>query len=454
MRKGIKRLDIKMSLLLIVLSLCLTVKVKAASFDCGKATTKVEESICADAELSRLDEELASAYNDAMKKVSDPAPLMQEQRDWLKERNLCNEVSCLGNRYRQRLAVLSKLQTGFVTIYPEDISEFKVDCSKAKSIAEKIICKQFGSPSEQNGIATWQKEMLPILQWALMRSKDKQKLLESQRQWQKEVNACNDFRCIVDAYSQRSPELIAMWERPGQCYVLKPLAISEDMLQLDADGNVQTIEPVCQAMEENLNQFCDQPPMVCGLKVAPRFQQQITVPEWLSLDPEANRALIEEFIRAPWQGASDKETEQRIWEHERPKVESALAAKRLTFSETRLDLYNLGRAQLAYRLDYGTCNSDNQQLSNNAEWEAPVQIQHAPAVIRSLFTEYLPLDSGTANEAFLYGEKTYTYIRDRGDASLYIDCHERWTNPGADKVRLTMRNKCRLGYQSIKEESK
>lgn len=38
--------------------LCLVaVPVQAASFDCGKAGTKVEKLVCADAELSKLDED-------------------------------------------------------------------------------------------------------------------------------------------------------------------------------------------------------------------------------------------------------------------------------------------------------------------------------------------------------------------------------------------------------------
>ncbi len=41
------------------LVLCLVIgQLQAASFDCGKAGTKVEKLICADAELSKLDEKL------------------------------------------------------------------------------------------------------------------------------------------------------------------------------------------------------------------------------------------------------------------------------------------------------------------------------------------------------------------------------------------------------------
>ncbi|MBI5556782.1 MAG: DUF1311 domain-containing protein [Deltaproteobacteria bacterium] len=464
MRNKIGRSKIGKGLFLALLPLCLGGRVEGASFDCSKATTPVEKLICATPESSILDEELASAYTEALKKAREPALVKQKQRAWLKERNLCNDSSCINDHYRQRLAVLSQVITGFPTIFPADISEFKIDCAKADSKAKKIICKQDGSPLEQEWLARLDREMLPELQWALMRGRDKQKILDTQRQWQQKRDTCeNALGCVVDVYSKRRMELKATWERPDQCYVLKPLSDAKDKPQVDADGNVQTIEPVCQAMEENLNQFCDQPPMVCGLQVAPRFQQLITFPEWTPLGPEANLVLIEEFIKAPREDSPNKKAPQKMWEAERPKIEAALAAKRLTFSEARLDIFNLGTLQLAYRLDYGTCRADNPQLANKDEWgrrakSAPIKIQHAPAVIRQLFKDYSPIGSGTVQETFLYGGKTYTYWMMRGEEQynypLYVNRHERWVNPVSLEVHLTEHNKCRFDYQPNKEESK
>lgn len=47
----------------------------AASFDCAKASTLVENAICANPELSRRDEALASLYQAALKQ--DPAQVAQ-----------------------------------------------------------------------------------------------------------------------------------------------------------------------------------------------------------------------------------------------------------------------------------------------------------------------------------------------------------------------------------------
>lgn len=96
-------------LLLILLGwLMLSFAAHAASFDCGKAQSKVEKMICADAELSRLDEEIAKVYGDVLKKYPDEALLKKQQRGWLKVRNRCKDFSCLGDNYRGRLAELNE----------------------------------------------------------------------------------------------------------------------------------------------------------------------------------------------------------------------------------------------------------------------------------------------------------------------------------------------------------
>lgn len=79
----------------------------AQSFDCRKATTAVEKMICADRELSTLDEQMARAFSDARKQV---AANVIAQVAWLRDiRNRCASVDCLKNAYRMRIAALEKL---------------------------------------------------------------------------------------------------------------------------------------------------------------------------------------------------------------------------------------------------------------------------------------------------------------------------------------------------------
>jgi len=80
--------------------------VAAQSFDCRKATTAVEKMICANGELSLLDEQLARAFTDARKSVAASAI---GQVAWLRDvRNQCASVDCLKAAHQARIAVLKK----------------------------------------------------------------------------------------------------------------------------------------------------------------------------------------------------------------------------------------------------------------------------------------------------------------------------------------------------------
>lgn len=78
-----------------------------ASFDCGKATTRVEQLICANADLSSLDEELARGFLFEMERVKSPDRLKAAQKAWLVKRNDCAEVACIRQQYEQRIIELS-----------------------------------------------------------------------------------------------------------------------------------------------------------------------------------------------------------------------------------------------------------------------------------------------------------------------------------------------------------
>ena len=80
----------------------------AASFDCSRAQTKVEKLICSDAELSKLDEDLAIAYKTALKASDFPTSLrlQSNQKQWLKKRDDCTAERCVKNSYEARLSSL------------------------------------------------------------------------------------------------------------------------------------------------------------------------------------------------------------------------------------------------------------------------------------------------------------------------------------------------------------
>jgi uncharacterized protein len=81
---------------------------QAASFDCAKAATAVENAICADPALSLADEQMAQAYSKAMAATLAPRALRADQIRWLAERDAGHSLDGLGESYARRIAELSK----------------------------------------------------------------------------------------------------------------------------------------------------------------------------------------------------------------------------------------------------------------------------------------------------------------------------------------------------------
>lgn len=77
----------------------------AASFDCQKADTTVEETICNNGSISELDGILASTYKLVLGTAKNPDALRLEQRKWVsKVRNPCKDSEdCLTQAYESRI---------------------------------------------------------------------------------------------------------------------------------------------------------------------------------------------------------------------------------------------------------------------------------------------------------------------------------------------------------------
>jgi uncharacterized protein len=96
--------------LIALLTAVASLNANAASFDCAKASTVVEGSVCANANLSKLDEALFDVYFRAtLTRPADKQELMAEQRSWLGLRNNCGaNVDCLTTAYQKRIEHLEK----------------------------------------------------------------------------------------------------------------------------------------------------------------------------------------------------------------------------------------------------------------------------------------------------------------------------------------------------------
>ena len=104
--------------------LCLTLQgfsmANAASFDCNKAATFVEKTICANPELSNLDDLMANNYR-LMRAAGIGAGaqshLKQSQRDWIKIRNKCASIACLKFQYLARSSAICEYPV-ITGVYP------------------------------------------------------------------------------------------------------------------------------------------------------------------------------------------------------------------------------------------------------------------------------------------------------------------------------------------------
>lgn len=78
----------------------------AASFNCAKASTYVEKTVCEVPALSELDERLANAYKKAL--AISPNKAKTEQIAWLKLRNECKDAKCIHTSYSGRISELEQ----------------------------------------------------------------------------------------------------------------------------------------------------------------------------------------------------------------------------------------------------------------------------------------------------------------------------------------------------------
>ena len=101
---------------------------QAASFDCGKAATKVGKLVCANPGISKLDDTLGKAYQDDLTKADEEQKqiLITEQKHWLKHtRNVCSDETCLKLAYWSRQAELATFFEPKQPLYQHEVDKAK-----------------------------------------------------------------------------------------------------------------------------------------------------------------------------------------------------------------------------------------------------------------------------------------------------------------------------------------
>ena len=85
-----------------------------ASFDCARAATPTERTICGSLQLAAFDRSVASAYRNAYDQLkldgTNVDPLARLQRRWLRQRDACGtHATCLLKSMKRQIDALDNL---------------------------------------------------------------------------------------------------------------------------------------------------------------------------------------------------------------------------------------------------------------------------------------------------------------------------------------------------------
>jgi len=155
----------------LTLSLWAMPAAQAASFDCAKASSQVEQAICANPDLSRADEVLARAYATALGGLSDAAKaaVQKGQREWLGFAALActtdakpfrvaltdDQQGCLNAVYRSRISELGQSRMeGDWRVYPQ--TSYSLVDDPDPDAYQGVATKEISSPriDEESEIAS------------------------------------------------------------------------------------------------------------------------------------------------------------------------------------------------------------------------------------------------------------------------------------------------------------
>jgi uncharacterized protein len=108
------------------------------SFDCAKARSKVDKSICADPELSALDKRLAALFAVALSQTDDQGDLRKQQRRWLRARDDCENGNCVKQSYELRRDELATYTGHFPTPMLRTLcARFETPDTRAETLERK-----------------------------------------------------------------------------------------------------------------------------------------------------------------------------------------------------------------------------------------------------------------------------------------------------------------------------
>jgi len=93
------------------------------------------------------------------------------------------------------------LATAAIMLAAPEAAAAALDCSRARSNAEKMLCSN-------SRLAMADERMAYAFREAIRHGADPSTLMQSQRRWTTEIrDACNEVECMLKAYEDRTAEL-------------------------------------------------------------------------------------------------------------------------------------------------------------------------------------------------------------------------------------------------------
>jgi uncharacterized protein len=122
---------------------------EAVTFVCNSNSPLAEALICANANLSAKDDEMAAIYRVLRKRnmiTPSQKELKTEQIKWLSNRNSCNNISCLNQVYDERIRELNEYKS---RIFEVSVSPPKCTDTSISDIGARLV----GSSPKEAGTA-------------------------------------------------------------------------------------------------------------------------------------------------------------------------------------------------------------------------------------------------------------------------------------------------------------
>ena len=157
---------------------------------------------------------------------------------------------------------------------------------------------------------------------------------------------------------------------------------------------------LCRDLEENLNRFKDEPPMVCGIRVHPSMTQ-FDRPDWEPLEPREHMDILKAIAHARDAHLTEEQQVEK-WAANRQTIEAGEAR----LLRARFDISNSGREVIVLRHDLWGCSPENELNFADARLPGLAVVSEK----QELHQDYALLHKGSRSYADVFFHEGRTYI--------------------------------------------